>query len=444
LPFANDECDVVPNVANNPAGPDGTPPSVTAAVTTDASDETFRCRPTRTPVIVTTNNITQPLPTASTVGPAPVHHGHGDPALHQVEHRALEKTSVALAEKFLEKTVERIAPGQKLAETIVHSAAGSLLQRRAGERVAERTGERLAERAGERLTERTGERLAERTVERLAERTGERLAERTGERLAERAGERIAERTSERLAERTGERIAARASERLVEKTGARAASRLRKGIGERLSEYAAKIPTRWNRIWESALGRGVERTTERGLERSAERFGERGLERAVQRSGERAAERTLERAGERAAEHTLTTVGRGATSAVERIAGVSSERVAVRAGRGLLITLPALGGFFALLLLKSDIQRMREEWTNKSKSSTLCFVGAGLADLFDSFLHFYIAYALFAHIGHQALVVPEQLSMGCAITSTICAVAGEVISLHLQRQKKKRALTKS
>lgn len=331
-------------------------------------------------------------------------HHHDDAAMHQVEHRLTEKGGMKLAERFVETTVDRLAPTQMLAKGVVKSTAGSL----------ERVGERLAEQTGDRIIETASERIGERLVERAGERIGEQASERAGERLAARAGERLIERSGESLVLHTGERVGERLGSRIWKKVTT---------VVDRVLEPTAK------RGFERASERALERSAERGGERIAESVAERSLERIAKRSGERVAERAGERAVERAGE-------RASERAVERLVGATSERVAVRIGRGLLITLPALGGIFALFLLKSDIMRVRDERSKRLRLSTACFVGAGLADMLDSVLHFFIAYALFAHLGHHALVLPEKLSMGCAVTSTLCALAGELISLHLQKRK--------
>jgi hypothetical protein len=411
--------------------------------------------------------------------PIPHHHTHHhhvhNPILHQVEHRAKEKASIAVGQKLAEQGVERLAEraGERLAERTgerLAERAGERLAERTGERLAERAGERLAERAGERLAERTGERLAERAGERLAERAGERLAERTSERLAERAGERFAERTGhlwaeragERLAERSSERIAERASERLAERAGERLAER----AGERLAERAGeRLATRtserlweqatalWNRIpswrtiergaergFERVAERGAERIAERGVERiaerGAERLAERGSKHAAERGLERAAERGVERVAERAAERSVErSLSHAPTSGgmVRRLlSGPAAEKVALRVGRGVLITLPALGGVFALYLLRADIQRWREE---RATPPAWMFVGAGWADGLDALLHFAVAYAIWSHAGHDLLLVLEHWSMQCAIVSTVCAVLGELWVLRRQRR---------
>jgi hypothetical protein len=208
------------------------------------------------------------------------------------------------------------------------------------------------------------------------------------ERVGERAvmgGKKASEHVTKRLAERTSDRLVSRLEDRLLEKTGAHL-----EATGSRIAEKATE------RVLESG-GRGSEQL----VSKIVDRF----------------------------------TYLRQMPRWMERITGVSSERLIVRAGRGLLITLPALGGIFALYLLKSDIRRLEEEYENQSKPSALMFFGAGAADMLDAFLHFFIAYAVFSQMSHTALVLPEKMSMGCAIISTLLAVFGEVLSLHRIRK---------
>jgi hypothetical protein len=94
--------------------------------------------------------------------------------------------------------------------------------------------------------------------------------------------------------------------------------------------------------------------------------------------------------------------------------------------------------------LLKSDISRIREEWSKRTKSSTFFFFMAGVADLTDSFLHFFIAYAMMNHLGHSILALPEKASLVCAIVSTVCAVIGELVSLRIAKKGQAYSSSKS
>ena len=285
-------------------------------------------------------------------------------AMHQVEHRAKEKTSIKLGEK---------AATQLLKST----------ERKGLVQLAERLFERI-QIVWESVTGRGVERYGERFVERGAV-AGQRFLSRAERKMA--TG--VAERAGERITERTGQRMAERAAER-----GASASSKYsaaaRRSIGRHVAE----------------LG---ERTSETGL--------------------------VLASKGRRAA---ATATDRASYAAVR-----TTERMARSVARIFLIALPALGGLFALWLLKADVKRIREireekedfEWaaygTLPSKRrpclpSTM-FAGAAVADLVDAVAHFVIAYAVLIELGHSKILKWEEISMACAIVSTVLAIAGEV-----------------
>ena len=222
--------------------------------------------------------------------------------------------------------------------------------------------------------------------------------------------------------------------------------------IGERSTERTMKRAT------ERTLERMTERTYERVGERVIERFGERVLERAGERVVERTGERSLERVGERVLDQVgkkalikqsekkvlYTTIFKVRTT----LLGKSLSRSAIRIGRTLTIALPLLGGLFALYLFQADVQRVQEERrihplrSRKEEgqeprslnmievSTLLLFISTGLIDLLDALVHFWIAYGLFiSHSGSSSHYVMEQISICCAILSTLCAVFGEVCS---------------
>jgi hypothetical protein len=239
------------------------------------------------------------------------------------------------------------------------------------------------------------EHAAELGLERATERLGERAVERIGERSAERLGERAAEMIGERSAERLGERAAEMIGERSAERLGERAAER----IGERSAER---------------LG-----------ERTAERIGERAMERAAE-------------IGERIGEHSIAAGRKGFKGMTRPLALTIPERVALRVGRGMLIALPALGGIFALYLLRMDKKRAAIERKNGARLTFLLFGGAAVTDGVDAVCHFAIAYGVFHEFGHQLLTQLEEASLGCAFVSTFCAVMGEILAC---RKRKKQLL---
>jgi hypothetical protein len=319
-------------------------------------------------------------------------HNH-NPAIHQIEHRAKEKTSFFLSEKLAERQIEH--------------AAG-----RTAEHLSEKTGGRILTRAAARkqgrVLESASERAGEKMMARTAEHVGERTMERTGDNLLKQAWKGVSSliyRGTNRGAERAWERSGSKAIERGIEHAGKSAAEH----TGERFFK------------------RSGSKAVERGLEHAGNSMAGHSGERLLERSGTRAAERGLEHAGES---------GIKIAGKLERIFGLSLEKVALRFGRGLLITLPALGGIFALYLLKSDIERLREEWAHRIKTSSACFLGAGIVDGLDSILHFVIAYGLLTHLSHHYLKKAEAWSLRCAVISTVAAVIGEVLSLKILKQR--------
>ena len=293
--------------------------------------------------------------------------------IHQVEHRAKEKTGIKL--------------GEKAATQLLRST-----ERRGISRLAERLAERIQiiwESVTGRGVERYGERVAERGAvagQRFLSRGERRMA--TG--VAERTGERVAERSGQRFLSRGERRMATGVAERAAERGGGKFSAAARRSIGRHVAE----------------LG---------------ERTGETGL---VLAKGRRAA---------------ATATGRASYAAVR-----TTERLTRSVARIFLIALPALGGLFALWLLKADLRRIREvreeredyEWAaygtlpNKRRPclpSTM-FAGAAVADLLDAVAHFVIAYAVLIELGHSKIILKwEEISLACAIVSTVLAIAGEV-----------------
>ena len=231
----------------------------------------------------------------------------------------------------------------------------------------------------------------------------------------------------------------------------------------ERVSERSFERIS--ERATERTIKRATERTLERVAERTYERVGERAGERVLEHVGERVLERTGERALERVGERVLDQVGKKALikrsekkliaksmNKVRRIMlGKSLSRSAIRIGRTLTIALPLVGGLFALYLFQSDVQRVQEERHNQilvplpnstkdvpeqrplnmiAVSALIFFISTGLLDLLDAIVHFWIAYGLFiSHFGSSSHHLMERISTCCAISSTLCAIMGEVSS---------------
>ena len=302
-------------------------------------------------------------------------------AIHQAEHRAKEKTSIKLGEKAatqLLRSTERSGVS-RLAERLVERM--QMIWESVTGRGVERYGERVAERgtvAGQRFLSRGERRMA------------------TG--VAERAGERVAERSGQRFLSRGERRIASGVAERAAERGGGKLSAPARRSIGRHVAE----------------------RTSETGL--------------------------VLTSRGRRAA------TGRASYAAVR-----TTERLTRSVARIFLIALPALGGLFAIWLLKADLRRIREvreeredyEWAaygtlpNKRRPclpSTM-FAGAAIADLLDAVAHFIIAYAVLIELGHTKIILKwEEISLACAVVSTVLAIAGEVADWR--KMNKYRALS--
>ena len=396
---------------------------------------------------------------------------------HRIRHKGMVEASQLLAEKFVE-AVERPV-GKKLAE---HT--GERLVERSAERAAERVGEYavgqrilkegLSRAAGERVGENVAGRIGERgIIERLGERTVERVGERAAERAGERVGERVFERGGERLIREAGE-VAVKGTEKLVEGAGEKLSERLAERTAERLSEQAGErfaeqtaeraskhltgqISTKVSgkRISEHLAARNAGRLTEETGERLAERIGSKAMKPAAERIVERAEQSILSReinslsrwmkqswnyifarksaphAVERSVESTVERIGERSMGQTGHITGAGSGLiVARRLGRGTLIAIPALGGLFVLHILRQDLARCRLEWqVGKGLVGRYCWAGAVLADGMDVFAHGMIVYSLLVLQTHHIPLAFEQLSLGCAIISTVCAVVGELFS---------------
>ena len=299
---------------------------------------------------------------------------------------------------------------------------------RSFEKLVEKAAKTSGERSVERLSERASERILSEAATKAGERTAEQSIRRQWWKNALSFFSRGAEGAGERTLERAGDRAVTRGFE-AAEKSGKRLIDRGLEQSGERIAERT------FERSGDRLVERGLEHSgghlVERGLEHGSERLVERGFE----RSGERLVERGAKQSGERILERSTT---KGPGRVLERIFGISSERIVLRLGRAILITLPVLGGIFALYLLKSDMKRLKEEWDHKFKISSALFLGAGIVDGLDSALHFFIAYALWKHLSHGRLAVAEEWSLACAIISTVFAVAGEIISIKLAQKRQR------
>lgn len=392
---------------------------------------------------------------------------------HRIRHKGIVEASQLLAEKFVEAVEQPV--GKKLAEH-----ASERVMERSVERAAERAGEHavghrvlkegLAKVAGERVVEDMAERVGERgIIERLGERLGEEaLGKRVGERIVNRGGQRVAKdagevavkateklvegtggKVSEYLAERTAERFSAEAGERFAEQTAEKATEHLVERIGakmsgERLTEHLASTATQ--RLSGEAGAQIAERVGSKAAKPAAELLVARaeqsvlkrevnGLSRWMKRVWESVfARESTARAVERQVEDTVERIGERSILQAGHATGVpvsgSGRIIARRLGRGTMIAIPALGGLFVLHILRQDLVRCRREWeAGQGSVAKYCWAGAVLADGMDVFAHGIIVYSLLVMQTHHVPLVFGQISLGCAVASTICAVIGELCS---------------
>jgi hypothetical protein len=362
-------------------------------------------------------------------------------ALEELEERATHAGLMEGTKRLSEQIAARIEK-RSGAEAARQS---SLIMERAGERIVS---ERAAELAGERFTEIVGERASNQVAQRAGERWGDSLASNWGKRVAESTGEqmvKVGEQFGERIVERTGQHLGESLNTKLGERLGDSTLKRLvelgGEGTAERFVSRKLSEPrsaTLWKRITELTGKRWVERTGERSGERIAGRTGERLGESVSSNVGERLVELTSERILlERTGEHTVSsTIAH--SMAGTRVAG--REILLRRLGRGILIAVPLLGGMFALYLWRQDVTRavaerkkvqiQRAKQRKSLNGAWLLFALASCADVVDAACHFSMAYTICTGaLGLDTSPMLEAVSVVCAVTSTACAVGGEVWS---------------
>ena len=335
------------------------------------------------------------------------HHGKYERAVHQLEHRAKEKTAIGAAEKVVERLSEQALDrvGERSAEHFVERASEKAIQKGIGEKIFGKFAKKSAVSSAERVGERTAERITDQSSKRIAERVGERAFDNMGERSAERLGTNIGRGTAERVGESATKLLLEESGERIIENAGNRVADRMIDQIGEKATGLQAR-----RKAWL--------------FQKPAEELSERVAERAL---AQRGSEHLVDQAGIRSGEE-------GMIRLVER----GGDRISVRISKGVMIALPAIGGLFAMYLLKADIERCKEEASKNIKSALAFFVGAGLADFIDTIVHFILVYGLSVHLSHHKLAIVEKVSMGCAVLSTVCAVVGEVISFKIRKRNER------
>jgi len=254
----------------------------------------------------------------------------------------------------------------------------------------------------------------------------------------------------------------AKASEQFLRKTatetGGRAAERASKIGGEQVLKHAeAEVFNRAGRVMKrsndrpfknifvdcfpwNAGARSGKRRTEKVFNFGGEWMRKRLVFGPKSRSvgaGTKIIGETSEQMVVRSTENAMMKAGtRSGEEMAANIARKGSTRAMSRVGKGMMIAIPAVGALFATYLMKSDLERIHEEWNRRIAASSLLFVGAGLADLIDMLIHFFIVFGLLLHGDRHKLVVAEEISMLCAVVSTVCAVAGEVMSSRIRRRR--------
>ena len=353
------------------------------------------------------------------------------------------RTGTGVAERTAQRSTKRVAEG---AGKKILNQAGKKGSHKVVARTSQEYGSRLATRSGERFIERFGRGAKANALGRING-VGETLSAKfarkgftkTSGRLSKRAGERILEQASKTGGATAVSRAASKAGGRVIDKASRRgvagAVSKVSRGTGKHMVEQVAKRrgPQLVSGAAERATGRAVKGIGARVVQKTKIRSGMKVAARASERIGERA----LEGAGDLFVDHATrgspeNIIGQAGSRLVES----HSERLVKRVSKGLIITLPVLGGLFALHMLKSDIERIQAEWSDRARLSLGAFALAGAADLVDAVLHFWMAYSLFVHMTRGQLVAAERVSMVCAVVSTSCAVLGEIISFRRTRRK--------
>lgn len=347
-------------------------------------------------------------------------------AVHQVEHRAKEKAAFGVAERVTEQL-------SKVAEKGFFQRFGRRTLKTTGEKLTERTSERI----GKRVLEGAGDRVLERGAERAFGHAGKQMSENVAGSMLGKASRKVFRQSVQRHSGTSAERIVERAAERGLERIGDRAG----KHFGQRVAEQSGRLFDRSaGRMVDRAIessGNQMSRRTIRNSEAALERMGEQSIKRSTMRAIATRTDRTLTRSfsssGERSLERTMKVTGKKFGA---RMLENGADRMVIRLARSLMIILPAVGGIFALYLFKTDVDRFNEEMHHRVVPSLAMFAGASIADLFDTVLHFCIFAGFLRHWSHHRMEIFETLSLSCAIISTVCAVAGEIISFRTRRRR--------
>uniref|UniRef100_A0A6V2G2V0 Transmembrane protein n=1 Tax=Ditylum brightwellii TaxID=49249 RepID=A0A6V2G2V0_9STRA len=252
----------------------------------------------------------------------------------------------------------------------------------------------------------------------------------------------------------------------------------------EEEEESAITTPpfTFFHKMWDKFL---ISR--ESGATAAGEQAGERVSAKIIERSGEKLAKRAVSKRGSSTlvrnsrrnaaatakrsvaghvtkvgVEHASETLQKGVKTISSsytpvKIARRNSNRIARKFGRAFLITLPALGGLFAISLFKADLKRMAEvqeeqdDWDWRTTGTlpsyrkhryclpSILFGGAAVSDFVDAVSHFFIAYAFLVGLEQSNTDWLESISFFCAAISLFCAVSGEVIGYQRMKTRSGR-----
>jgi hypothetical protein len=299
----------------------------------------------------------------------------------------------------------------------------------------------------------------EKTVTNVLEHGIEQVAKQTTSRSFNSAKNHALDHIIQKNVGRSGEML----SERLVETT-ARSRSGLLFHTGEQITKQALGVTSTARKVVasESRLGQLQRlllrrRTASIGVSKSAighvaGEITERSIERYVVGAGthisEHVAGEVAERSIERLVKNTGSHMSEQSLKMLERKMGKSflqafSSRsfqipvdLAVRIGNGCLLAVPILGGLFALSLSRHDVQRMSEEWSLQSLQTSLLFAFAGLADMLDALIHFWMSFVFYSKISFGKMHMVEELSTVCMICSTLCVLFGEFLSYRIHHCK--------
>ena len=360
-------------------------------------------------------------------------------AVHQIEHRAKEKAVFEVAERFTEGVSRAAEKGlfQRFSERTLEGTGKKMTERtaqRIGRRAMERAGDRVVERGAERAVGRAGKHMTENLTGSALEKYYKKVFRWSVRRHSGHSAEKVAERLAERGLERIGEQASIKFGGRLVDQTERLMGGEAWRQVGRSLESSGnrgfRRLVSNSENMLLGRLGRqSFTQTSERAIARSGRRTGLYSVAKATDRS----LRRSCSSSGERSLQRAIQVTG---NKVKVRVLENGVDRIAIRLAKGMMIILPAVGGILSIYLLKTDVDRLNEERPRGFKPSLAMFTGASIADFLDTILHFCIFVGLLSQWSHHRMEVLEKTSLACAVVSTLCAVAGEIISFRMSRRK--------